>query len=121
MSVDRSSTVFDEPASWALFGSSGRVLFWTMDRASEIIAKAIGFPGGPGPVRGFLVEPTGDSEGRDALDVTIIIKDDTLSGPDAAVLLTNIQSALMASGDERFPIVQFATEDELARDGGPQP
>lgn len=42
-------------------------------------------------MRRFLVEPGIDSEGRDAFDVTIVLSDDNLSGPEAVTIVADIQ------------------------------
>jgi len=61
-------------------------------------------------------EPTTDSEGRDALKITIIIQPDALeriSGDAALDTLVNMQKKLHQAGEERFAILEYATQEEL--------
>jgi hypothetical protein len=63
-----------------------------------------------------LSEPTTDSEGNDALHITVVLKPDAvglISGDTALDVLVNIQRQLQAEGEERLPIVEYATEQEL--------
>ena len=58
-----------------------------------------------------------DSEGRDALRITIVLARDAitkLKGDAVLDTLVEIQDRLREAGEERFPIVEYATEDELA-------
>lgn len=68
-----------------------------------------------------MVEPGFDSEGDDAFDVTIVLDDARLGGAELGRILLAVQTALLREGDERFPIVTFTTEDELALDVDPEP
>lgn len=67
-------------------------------------------------------EPATDSQGRDALKITVVITPGaTQSLKDGASLdaLVKLQERLREMGDDRTPIVQYATEAELAQDAGP--
>ncbi len=69
-------------------------------------------------------EPALDSEGREALLVTIVLRSDApgkINGAKALNTIVRIQRDLRRSGEERFPIIDFATEDELASDVSSQP
>ena len=92
-----------------------------MDRAVSIIEKAVGMAPGHGPVRRVLVEPAVDSQGNDALSVVLVLEDNTLSGAEAIEIFYKVQQDLAATGDERFPIIEFSTEKETELDGGSQP
>jgi hypothetical protein len=62
-----------------------------------------------------------DSEGRDAVRITIVIKPGAASkinGDAALDTLVGIQERLRAEGEERFPIVEYATKRELSASGG---
>jgi hypothetical protein len=62
-------------------------------------------------------EPATDSEGNEALRITLVLKPEAArkpTGDDALDLLVGIQQKLRAEGEERFPIVEYATEQELA-------
>ena len=57
-----------------------------------------------------------DSEGHDALKITIVIKPgaaDKIKGDAALDTLVQIQDRLRKAGEERFPIVEYATQKEL--------
>ena len=61
-----------------------------------------------------------DSEGRDALRITIVLAPDAitkLKGDAVLDTLVEIQDRLREAGEERFPIVEYATEYELAASG----
>ena len=64
-------------------------------------------------------EPAIDSDGHEALHVTIVLKarKKDLSGDSALNAIVRIQRDLLKSGEERFPIVDFVTEDELKSNG----
>ena len=83
-----------------------------------IISKAIETSLDRRLVRRVMVEPSVDSEGDPALDVTIVLDDSDPSGTEAITILVAIKDALSAAGDERFPIIEYTTEDELALDDG---
>ena len=83
-----------------------------------IISKAIETSLDRRLVRRVMVEPSVDSEGDAALDVTIVLDDSDPFGTEAITILVAIRDALSAAGDERFPIIEYTTEDELALDDG---
>jgi hypothetical protein len=61
-------------------------------------------------------EPTADSEGHDALHITIVLRPgaaDKISGDMALDTLVEVDKALRGAGEARFPIIDFATEEEL--------
>jgi hypothetical protein len=67
-------------------------------------------------------EPTADSDGKDALNVTVVIARggiDGINGDGALGTIVGIQDALMAASEDRFPIIWFVTEEELEADGNP--
>jgi hypothetical protein len=62
-------------------------------------------------------EPTIDSLGDEALSVLIVIEPgaaDRITGDAALDTLSGIQQKLQEQGEERFAIVEYATEEELA-------
>jgi hypothetical protein len=62
-------------------------------------------------------EPTVDFYGKDALDLLIVIAPglaDSFTGDDVLDTLVQISDHLQRAGDERFPIISYATEEELA-------
>jgi hypothetical protein len=61
-----------------------------------------------------------DSEGHEALRITIVIKpgaETKIKGDAALDTLVQIQDRLRKAGEERFPIVEYATKKELAESG----
>lgn len=71
-------------------------------------------------VREVYSEPTAASDGRDALHITIVLKRgalDKIRGDMALDMLVNIKRALRAANEDRFPIIDYATEEELEAGG----
>jgi len=67
-----------------------------------------------------MSQPTVDSEGRDALRITIVIESGAaarIKGDAALDTLVQIQDRLREAGEERFPIVEYATKEELEESG----
>jgi outer membrane protein assembly factor BamA len=63
---------------------------------------------------------TTDSEGHDALRITIVIKpgaEAKIKGDAALDTLVQIKDRLRKAGEERLPIVEYATRKELAEGG----
>lgn len=69
-----------------------------------------------------LVEPTTDYQGQDALRITVVIAPGTTQSLKGRVLdaLAALRKRLREMGNGRIPIIEYATEAELAEDGGPQ-
>lgn len=70
-----------------------------------------------------FAEPVIDSEGREALRVTIVIQPGAMSrlkGDAVLDTLVEIQDRLREVGEERFAIVEYATKDELETGGDSQ-
>ncbi len=65
-------------------------------------------------------EPASDSEGREALRITIVIKPGAaakLDGDQLLDTLVQIQERLRSEGEERLAIVEYATKKELQESG----
>lgn len=63
-----------------------------------------------------LTEPTVDSEGNEALRVVFVLAPDAVDAIDAEnalQLLVDLHNELMRKGDDRFPIIEYATEADL--------
>jgi hypothetical protein len=61
-----------------------------------------------------------DSEGHDALRITIVIKsgsESEIKGDAVLDTLVDIQNRLRREGDERLAIVEYATKEELEAGG----
>jgi hypothetical protein len=68
-------------------------------------------------------EPIVDSEGRDALRITVIIKPgrvEGLSGNKLLNTLYQIQYQLSLAGEERLAVVDYSTKKELEQSGATQ-
>jgi len=66
-----------------------------------------------------LARPAFDSEGRDALRVTVVLTPEAvqeLSGDAALDLLAELNQALQREGEERFAVVEYATEAEMSEE-----
>lgn len=67
--------------------------------------------------------PTVDSASKPALNVTIVLTREAstrITGDEAIDAMVQIGRILEKSGDDRFPIIEFATEEELERSGDPE-
>ncbi len=65
---------------------------------------------------------TTDSDGRDALRITIVVRPEaveSVDGDDLLGVLVDLHARLRARGDDRLAIVHYATSDELADIGEP--
>ena len=87
-------------------------------KSIEIVKKAASsiLEGEAGIERVFS-EPTADPRGEDALRITIVSKPgavEKISGEMAVETLVRIDEALRAANEDRFPMLEYATEDELA-------
>jgi hypothetical protein len=61
-----------------------------------------------------------DSTGQEALRITIVIPagaEKRIQGNAALSTLVQMQERLRAAGEDRFPIIEYATERELAESG----
>lgn len=68
-----------------------------------------------------LAEETTDSEGQEAILVTLVINDlqrSPVTGDDAADAIVNVRQGLQSAGEDRTVIIEFATEEDLKADGG---
>jgi hypothetical protein len=93
-----------------------------IDRIVKKAASSI-LKGNAGIERVFN-EPTADSRGADALRITIVLKPgavDKISGAMAVDTLVNIDKALRDAGEDSFPILEYATEEELASSDDSEP
>ena len=67
-----------------------------------------------------MSEATVSSMGSEALKITLVIKEDTVarvSGDAALNILVDVRNSLEAAGEERLPILEYATEKELSAVG----
>ena len=74
-------------------------------------------------VADVLAEPAIDSEGHEALRITIVVESSAtarIKGDAVLNTLVQIQDRLQQAGEDRFPIVEYATKDELENGGDSQ-
>jgi hypothetical protein len=86
---------------------------------NEIVSKAASAPLKP-RVRTVYSEPTSDAEGKDALHITVVLKTgraEQITGEQALDTLVSIDRALRDAQEERSPIVDFVSEEELESNG----
>jgi len=90
------------------------------DQISRIVSEVVQANTTPTSVRSVKTEPATDSEGEEALRITIVVTPDAVtqleSGP-VLDTLVQLQDRLREAGEERFPIVEYATEEELEEIG----
>lgn len=69
-----------------------------------------------------IAEPSTDSDGNEASRITVVLKPEAArdwTGDQALDLLVAIQETLTGEGEERLPIVHYATETDLEPSGEP--
>ncbi len=79
------------------------------DKAASSVLKKVG-------VSRVFTEQTADSDGNEALSVTVVIRrgrKDELTGDYALDTIVKIGTDLRNAGEERLAIVHFAAEEEL--------
>lgn len=67
-------------------------------------------------VRRAIAEPTVDSQGEEALRITLVLDPQAIehiTGDHALDVLFEINEALQSAGDDRLPIISYATEEEV--------
>lgn len=82
-----------------------------VNKAASAILKA------PAGVQRVISEPTAGWLGDEVLHITIVLKNgsvDHISGKDTLDTLVSVDRALREAGDDRFPIIDYVTEEELA-------
>lgn len=82
----------------------------------KIAAKAAEGKVAVAGVERVVAQPTFDSEGQEALRITVVLKPEAveaLSGDAALDILVSVKQELAREGEERLPIVEYATEAEM--------
>jgi len=93
----------------------------TADQIDRIVGDIAATTLIPEAVDHVFSESAIDSAGREALRITIVIDDEAvpkISGDAVVDTLVAVQRRLYEAGEERFPIVEYATVRELAESGG---
>ena len=81
-----------------------------VERAASAALRRVG-------VRRVFSAPTTDSDGHEALNVTIVLESGSgrhASGDEALNAIVQVGQDLQQAGEDRQPIIEFATEEELA-------
>lgn len=92
------------------------------DAFGRLIRHALAAELGPQSLVSVAWEPTTDSQGQDALKIAVVIapggvrKLQAGAGLDA---LVRVRHRLEQMGDDRIPLIEYATEAELQESGGP--
>jgi len=96
-----------------------------IDRITEIARNVYRQKLGPKRVEDVKVKATIDSQGDEALRVIVVIVPSALKylrrGEEVSAARFEFGEQLERAGEGRFPIVEYATREELAADGGSGP
>jgi hypothetical protein len=94
------------------------------ERTIKSIARKVATANlGKSNVAGVLSKEIVDSEGRDALLITIVLppgSSDSIKGPELLNTMVQIQDRLQQQGENRFPFVKYADKNELEERGAAQ-
>lgn len=89
-----------------------------MEEVTQISTEVAKANFGPENVVRVESEPTADSQGEEALNLLIVMAPsvvaESIDGEAVLNTLVQIVDRLQQAGDERFPIIEYATEEELA-------
>lgn len=69
-------------------------------------------------VNGVIVEPAIDDQGNEAVRVTVVLRPgaaERIKGDQALGFLSDLRDKLWESGEQRLPLLSYATEEELAQ------
>jgi hypothetical protein len=90
------------------------------NQISRIVTRTVEANTRPNSVRRVMTEPAVDSEGEDALRITIVVTPEAVAQLEAGPVvdtLVQVQDRLREAGEDRFPIIDYATEAELEEVG----
>jgi hypothetical protein len=93
----------------------------TQDKIDEIAAEVAAEYLPPGAVVSVRSRPDTGSDGDDILRVLYVLKAASLSsvtGQQTLRTLSGLQDRLQEAQESRFAVVEYATDAELAQDGG---
>ena len=92
-----------------------------LEKVNQLAAEAAAASFGKANVSRVSSEPTVDSTGREALRILIVFPGKSIpkevSGDAVLKNLVRLDNMLQQNGDDRLPILQYATEDELEHSG----
>ncbi len=94
------------------------------EQISRIVSEVVAANTSPDSVRAVTSEPATAFEGEEAVRITIVVTPDAVAhleaGP-AGDTVVQIMERLRNAGEERFPILQYATKEELEQVGDSEP
>ncbi len=96
---------------------------FSLTKVNRIVDLAASAVLQPDKLRRVFSDYTTDSDGRDALLLTIVLRTDKakeVTGDTAVDTIVRIHNDLESFGEERLPIIEFATEAELEADADPE-
>jgi hypothetical protein len=88
----------------------------TLSEVNQIAEKAAAAALKRVGISRVVTEPTVDSDGNDAFKVLVVFKrgmTETITGAEGLRTIVKINQDLEKAGDDRLPIIEFATEEEL--------
>jgi len=92
-------------------------------KISEIARQVAGKRFEQGSVERVISEPATDSNGNEALRITLVLRPNVvrkLSGDSVLDTLVDIRRNLQSAGEDRLAIIEYATQAELDAGGDPQ-
>jgi len=93
------------------------------EQIKQIVSEVVTANTTPGSVRDVMTEPATAFEGEEAVRITIVLTPDAVTQLEAGAAgdtVVQIMDRLRDAGEERFPILQYATEEELEQVGDPE-
>jgi hypothetical protein len=94
-----------------------------IDQISQIVTHVVEANTAPKGVQRVIAEPASTSEGEEALRITVVLTPEAvtqLASGHPLDVLVQISDQLRGAGDQRFPILKYATEEELEDVGDPE-
>ncbi|MBI3705385.1 MAG: hypothetical protein HY244_16430 [Rhizobiales bacterium] len=95
-----------------------------LEQINQIVSDVATHNLGAKAVKWTDSQSTTDSEGQAALRITIVLAPDVakkLKGDAVLNTLVEVQDRLREAGEERFPILEYGTEDELFASDSSEP
>lgn len=93
------------------------------DQISQIVTEVVRANTTPTSVRSVTTEPATVFDGEEGLRITIVVTPEAVTQLETGPVLdalVQIQDRLREAGEERFPIVDYVTEEELEDIGDSQ-
>lgn len=90
----------------------------TRSEVDALVARVASASLGGHTITRVMSGPSVDLDGLNAVRVTIVLSNDDIevTGDAAMNTIVDLHQALQRAGDDRFPLVDFTTEEDLASD-----